>query len=490
MTTLADSFLDDLNELDSSGSEDEEVENEKEQLISDKKITDQAKESKEGKPQVVERNHKLESKIKALRNTDDFQRIVADVKGNVDSGYKLVMSCNELIFKTDEAMQDIYQILTEIYSAKFPELPSLVTDSFDYVRTVKLIGNKMDMTSVDLQSILPSALVMSVSVTGSTTEGKPLNDSDLNLAMIACDEILELNRIKKEVLLPYISSQIAFIAPNTTALVGSSTAALILGIAGGLAKLSKIPAGNILLLGKSENALSGFSRISAMRHTGVLYHCPLVQNCAPKHRRKALRTVSGRLALCARMDLNLKGASRRGDKGLFWHDEIAEKTKKWAAPPPGKTKQALPDPEPKKKTKRAGRRVRKRKELYEQTELHKQANRLQFGEAEDEYGESSMGKGFGMLGKEGGGKIRIVAKARKHEAKLPKYLQNKNKSQLQNSIRQLKAINAGSSGATSGIASSIAFTPVQGIELVNPEAQKEKIRQANLRYFGDQSFKK
>mmetsp|Transcript_8936 Transcript_8936/g.10209 ORF Transcript_8936/g.10209 Transcript_8936/m.10209 type:complete len:92 (+) Transcript_8936:1-276(+) len=78
--------------------------------------------------------------------------------------------------------------------------------------------------------------------------------------------------------------------------------------------------------------------------------------------------------------------------------------------------------------------------------------------------------------------MRIIAKQRKHEAKLPKYLQNK--SQLQNSIRQLKAINAGSSGTTSGIASSIAFTPVQGIELVNPEAQKEKIRQANLRYFG------
>jgi len=377
-------------------------------------------------------------------------------------------------------MQDIYRIITDIYNKKFPELPSLVTDSLDYVRTVKLIGNEMDMTKVDLGSVLPSAMVMSVSVTGSTTSGEPLSNQDLELTTLACDEVLKLNQIKHEVLLPYVSSQISTIAPNVSALIGSGTAALVLGIAGGLSALSKIPAGNIMLLGKSENALSGFSRISAMRHTGVIYHCPLVQMCEPKHRRKALRTVAGRLALCARMDLSK--VSQNGEQGRQWYDEIAEKTEKWAAPPPGKTKQALPDPEPKKKTRRAGRRVRKRKELYEQTEMHKQANRLGFADADDEYGDSSMGKSFGMLGKEGAGKMRMIAKQRKHEAKLPKYLQNK--SQLQNSIRQLKAINAGSSGTTSGIASSIAFTPVQGIELVNPEAQKEKIRQANLRYFG------
>ena len=172
------------------------------------------------------------------------------------------------------------------------------------------------------------------------------------------------------------------------------------------------------------------------------------------------------------------------EQGKTWHDEIEAKSEKWAAPPPGKTKQALPDPEPKKKQRRAGRRVRKRKELYEQTEMHKQANRLQFGDADDEYGDSSMGNNFGMLKKDGAGKMRLVANARKHEARLPKYLQNKNRTQLQNSIRQLKAINAGSSGTTSGLASSIAFTPIQGIELVNPEANKEKVRQANLRYFG------
>ena len=39
--------------------------------------------------------------------------------------------------------------------------------------------------------------------------------------------------------------------------------------------------------------------------------------------------------------------------------------------------------------------------------------------------------------------------------------------------RNKKARTAGSSGASNGLASSLAFTPVQGIELVNPNANKD-----------------
>jgi U4/U6 small nuclear ribonucleoprotein PRP31 len=51
----------------------------------------------------------------------------------------------------------------------------------------------------------------------------------------------------------------------------------------------------------------------------------------------------------------------------------------------------------------------------------------------------------------------------------------------------------GSGGATSGLSSSLAFTPVQGIELENPEvaAQKRAAAMANSvenRYFGSASF--
>ena len=51
-----------------------------------------------------------------------------------------------------------------------------------------------------------------------------------------------------------------------------------------------------------------------------------------------------------------------------------------------------------------------------------------------------------------------------------------------------------SSGATNGLASSMVFTPVQGLELVNPDAQRDRVREANQKWFsqnaGFQSAKK
>jgi U4/U6 small nuclear ribonucleoprotein PRP31 len=36
---------------------------------------------------------------------------------------------------------------------------------------------------------------------------------------------------------------------------------------------------------------------------------------------------------------------------------------------------------------------------------------------------------------------------------------------------------------TSGLASSVAFTPVKGIELINPELAADKVKKANDKYF-------
>lgn len=55
------------------------------------------------------------------------------------------------------------------------------------------IGNEMEMTQINLSGILPSATIMVVSVTGSTTNGEPLPEDDLALTIEACDEILKLD---------------------------------------------------------------------------------------------------------------------------------------------------------------------------------------------------------------------------------------------------------------------------------------------------------
>jgi U4/U6 small nuclear ribonucleoprotein PRP31 len=75
------------------------------------------------------------------------------------------------------------------------------------------------MTMVDLNDILSSATVMIVSVTGSTTQGQPLSETDLSQCLRACDEVLTLME-DKAVILKYVESRMSHLAPNLTACIG------------------------------------------------------------------------------------------------------------------------------------------------------------------------------------------------------------------------------------------------------------------------------
>ena len=56
-----------------------------------------------------------------------------------------------------------------------------------------------------------------------------------------------------------------FIAPNLSAIAGSSVAAKLIAAAGGLSTLSKIPACNLILLGAPKKNLGGFSTAQSKR---------------------------------------------------------------------------------------------------------------------------------------------------------------------------------------------------------------------------------
>ena len=103
----------------------------------------------------------------------------------------------------------------------------------------------------------------------------------------------------------------------------------------------------------------------------------------------------------------------------------------------------------------------------------KQANRRAFSAESGEYGDDAMGLTLGMLDSKegGGGVIRNTI-----EKKKMRYANTK--------ASRKKAVQM-SSGGTSGLASSMVFTPAQGLELVNPDANRERVRQANAKFFSE-----
>ena len=71
------------------------------------------------------------------------------------------------------------------------------------------------------------------------------------------------------------------IAPNVTQIIGPKATSMLVSSAGGIVELSRIPAGNILVIGSERKALGGMSAQDAGIHRGHLSDLEMVKN-APK----------------------------------------------------------------------------------------------------------------------------------------------------------------------------------------------------------------
>lgn len=491
-STLADEFLADLDE-DADEIKDVKQEEEEDADMDDLEEEDQDEEEDE-------RDKILEEKLKATLKNEDitkvatllasarFKNLIKRVEEKIanpkaieiigpieeDPEYMLIVESNALVTEIQTEIQVIHKYVRDRYAKKFPELESLVLNPLDYARVVKRIGNMTDLTQVDLTDLIPASSIMIVSVAASTTTGEALEEAEWHKIAKACDIALELDECRKKIL-DYVQSRMIYIAPNLSSLAGSTVAAKLIAAAGGLGALSKIPACNLILLGAPKKNLGGFSTAQSKRFMqGYIFETEVVQKTPPSLRAKAIRVLGPKTTIAARLDSN--AGDKTGDFGLKLKEDIQKKIDKWQEAAPTKQPKPLPAPDDRPRKKRAGKRVRKMKEKYATTEMRKHQNRMAFGTQEEE---TMDGRGLGML-MAGSGKVRISAQ----EKGLLK------KQKQQDKLQQQQAKFGGGAGfATSGFTTSLAFTPVQGLELANPEQAAIRVKQANERYFAqDKTF--
>ncbi|EKX53264.1 hypothetical protein GUITHDRAFT_100970 [Guillardia theta CCMP2712] len=325
--------------------------------------------------------------------------------------YELVCKSNEIVYELEQETFALTTYIRQGYAIRFPELEALIQNNLDYVRTVYKLGNIPggDATQVDLSGVLPSATIMVVTVTATTTSGKELPQDQLEKVMTACEQTLKLEENRLEIL-DFIESRMNILAPNLTIIVGSKVAATMMAMAGGLQELSRMPSCNIRIMGAKRKVQNGMSTAALGVRGGIIVQSPLVLNSPQEFREKAVKLISAKCALAARVDASIESPS--GEVGKKLKDQIEESLAKVAEPPPQKRHKALPVPDEKPKKRRGGKRARAIKEKYATTELMKQANRMQFGVQEEEvFGGTDETMGLGSLGKLAhSGKLRIQKK--------------------------------------------------------------------------------
>lgn len=217
-----------------------------------------------------------------------------------------------MIIHVDNEIEAIAKTIRDAYAKRFPELDSLILNPLDYARVVLKLGNEIELTEVDLTGILPSATIMVVTVTASTTTGTPLPEAVLATVSESCEQVLSLSDNKQR-MLAFVESRMSTVAPNLSALVGTTIAAKLLGAAGGLNKLASLPSTVLQILGTKKRSLGGMSTAGQIQHCGFIQYCDIVQNTPPNLRPK----VRNCFGLCVReQQMQAAGASLRQQEAM------------------------------------------------------------------------------------------------------------------------------------------------------------------------------
>ena len=429
------------------------------------------------------------------------QRRTTDTRSiNDDPEYILLVEANSLYASIDTQILIVHKWLRDNYY-RYPELETLITGPMEYATAVAVIGNGPldnvkelagrtdNVLNKSLQDALDKQTLMIVTTEATRTRGREMSASELRTVVQGCSEIFYLDDSKKK-LSEFVQSRMSLFAPNLTALVGSITAAQLVNSAGGLTGLASTPNRNIPSLGTRKQFQAGLARNIGVRQRGFLYHSEVLRGISDDYMVQSQRVLSAKLVLATRMDA--VHSSPDGSEGRRLRQEFLDRLDKLTGPPPNKGPKALPAPDDKPSRKRGGQRIRKMKEATAMTDIAKARNRMAFGKEEQEvgYGTGEGTTGMGMIGQDNDGRIRALKVDQRTKAKLSKKNQGwgvatpvgGTASSIRGfgqgagnaSVLRAHGLRTSSVGAqSSGTASSIAFTPVQGLELVNPEAQKE-----------------
>lgn len=334
-----------------------------------------------------------------------------EIMPRASEDFMLISKSNIFLPQIDAEIYAIYKFVADRYSKCFPELEQLVLMPMDYIRVVeRMLGDSRDISSVDL-GFLPTNLAVAITVTASTSS-LAFSHSLLTTDLLEIRGRIETAKILsdyKHEIHKFLSSQMPRFAPNLSALLGPHLSAQLVASAGGLESLATMPSQNIEAVGAHKQGLSGLSASFQQAKLSLISQCDLVQSAGDDVKRRAIRLVMGKITIAARVD-QFNRTDRLGTTGSKLRDEIKEALRKASEPPcVARTIKALSLPDDKPKQRRGGKRLRNWKEKYGQTEVQKNANRLEFGSAQGdlEIDGVTVGKRTGMaLTELGGGRIK------------------------------------------------------------------------------------
>ena len=228
---------------------------------------------------------------------------ITEVSGSPD--LHVIQSINTLD-DTDKIINGISSRLREWYGLHFPELDNII-DSVNGYAQIVLAGKRENMSDdVFVNAGFPDSKIQMLSVVKEKSRGGDITEENLLMVQALAKNILELFDMRKN-LETQIDTQMEEIAPNITAVLGTTVGARILAKAGSLIKLSTMPASTIQVLGAEKALFRALKTGSNPPKHGLLFQHAVVHAAPRWQRGKIARAIAAKAAIAARVDVHGAG---------------------------------------------------------------------------------------------------------------------------------------------------------------------------------------
>lgn len=255
---------------------------------------------------------------------------------------------------TDRIINAISSRLREWYGLHFPELDNII-DSINGYSQIVLAGKRDKLSKKTFEDAgFPESKVEMLTLVTEKSRGGDISDTNLVIVQTLAKQILELFDLRKQ-LEDHVESEMRKIAPNLSAVLGTSVGARILARAGSIKHLATMPASTIQILGAEKALFRSLKTGSQPPKHGLLFQHTLVHAAPRWQRGKIARAIAGKAAIASRVDFHGGGLNQvLLDKLNIRVDEIG---KKYVEPP--ERKEPRPEPQRQREWQRDRPRFRK-----------------------------------------------------------------------------------------------------------------------------------
>ena len=241
----------------------------------------------------------------------------------------------------------------------------------DYARVVQKIANEMDIMRVDLESGVTIGEHYGRHRDRVDHRRKRIERYRLGIDVRSVRTVVEVRRRQMK-LFKFVEKNMGKDGAKLISSFGTDVAARVMGLAGGLELLSKMPSNVVQNIGteKEENIAGSSLQVlqkSGDVNVGFIFQCDLIQKkTLPPLRVKAVRLIAGGV-LMARVDAFAKIQLAKLEE---MYEEIKQKIEKWQEPPLARQRNHC-QPGMIQKKRRGGKRMRAMKERYGMSDMRK-----------------------------------------------------------------------------------------------------------------------